>query len=98
MKLIPLGDLIAIALSSPPPTTSAGIHYTPRENPVYGKGVVVGIGRGEVTTKGWVYPIEFKIGDCVLYDKRDGFSMISGNVMINAKHIVAIVDESAEIE
>ena len=98
MKLLPLGDLIAIIPCSPPPTTSAGIHYTPRENPVYGKGIVVGIGRGEMTTKGWVYPIEFKIGDCVLYDKRDGYSVISDKLMINAKNIVAVIDESMEIE
>ena len=98
MKIVPLGDLVAIELSSPPPITSAGIHYTPRDNPSYGKGVVVGMGPGQIRSKGWVYPVEFKVGDCVIFDKRDGYNIVSGKVMIEAERVVAVIDESMEIE
>ena len=98
MRVLPLGDLIAIAPWSPPKTTSAGIHYTPRENPNVGKGVVVGIGPGRMTEKGWVYDHDLSVGDCVLFDKSKGYNVVSGNAMIDIRDIVAIIDESLSIE
>ena len=98
MRVIPTGDLIAVAPWSPPNTTSAGIHYTPRENQHIGKGIVVGIGPGAMTSKGWVYDHDLKLGDCVLYDKTEGFNVVTGNAMIDVRKIVAVIDESLEIE
>tara|TARA_R100001509_G_scaffold148320_1_gene106051 strand:- start:18936 stop:19232 length:297 start_codon:yes stop_codon:yes gene_type:complete len=98
MRVIPTGDYIAIAPWSPPSTTAEGIHYTPRENPRIGKGIVVGIGPGAMTSRGWIYEHDLKVGDCVLYDKSDGFNVVTGNAMIDVRNIVAVIDESIEIE
>tara|TARA_R110002012_G_scaffold211146_1_gene381923 strand:+ start:4870 stop:5166 length:297 start_codon:yes stop_codon:yes gene_type:complete len=98
MRILPLGDLVAIQPCSPPPTTSAGIHYTAKENPHCGKGIVVGHGPGEMNTKGWVYQINFRVGDCVLYDKTDGYNIVDGNIMLKSDKIIAVIDKDMEIE
>lgn len=96
-KFTPIGDLVAIKKSQPQQPKN-GLIYTPIENKVLGKGRVAAIGPGEVNQKGWVHPIDFKIGDYVVYDKRVGYTEFGGFLLIKAQAIVAQVEEDTDIQ
>ena len=98
MKFIPNGDLIAIKKTPPKSETSAGIICTQPENRFYAKGQVAAIGPGDVNVKGWVYPVEFKIGDYVIFDKRQGYSEFGGFVLVKAQSIIAQIDVMVDVE
>tara|TARA_Y100000034_G_scaffold8058_1_gene8799 strand:+ start:5842 stop:6147 length:306 start_codon:yes stop_codon:yes gene_type:complete len=93
----PHGDYVAIEVTGKSDRTSSGLYVTPKDHPFYSKGQIVSIGAGEMNEQGKVYPAEFKIGDYVLYDKRQGVESYMGYALVKVQSIVAIVDENTDI-
>tara|TARA_Y100000034_G_C6807917_1_gene362926 strand:- start:669 stop:1010 length:342 start_codon:yes stop_codon:yes gene_type:complete len=94
----PMGNLVAIQLTEKSDTTSAGVIYTEKENAVFGDGTVLSIGAGSPNDNGRIYPVDFKEGDRVLFDKTQGCSVVNGIVLTERENIVAVVDKDAEIK
>ena len=93
----PSGDMVAILPSEKKDRTEAGIIYTERENHRYADGVVASIGPGLPDENGKIFPVEFKEGDRVLHDKHAGFHEMSGYILTRRQHIIAVLDDDAEI-
>ncbi|MDA2919576.1 co-chaperone GroES [Desulfobacterota bacterium AH_259_B03_O07] len=72
MKVRPLHDKILVKPIDTPQTTKGGIVIpeTVKEKPQEGK--VVAVGKGRISEKGKVVPLEVKKGDTVLYSKYGG--------------------------
>ena len=94
----PSGDMVAILPSEKKDRTEAGIIYTERENHRYADGVVASIGPGLPDENGKIFPAEFKEGDRVLHDKHAGFHEMGGYILTRRQHIIAVLDDDAEIK
>ena len=72
MDIQPLADRIVVKALEALETTKGGIVLpdTAKEKPQEGK--VVAVGKGKVSDKGSVQPLEVKVGDRVLYGKYSG--------------------------
>jgi len=93
----PHGDYVAIEISAKSNQTSSGLYIEPKDHPFYCKGQVISIGAGEMNENGKVYPADFKIGDYVIYDKRQGVEAYMGYALVKVQSIVAIVDKDTDI-
>ena len=93
----PYGDCVMIEACKQKDQTSSGIYIKPKDNPHYGNGQVVSIGAGILDEKGKVFPIEFKEGDYIIYDKRQGVEVVMGYALVKVQSIVAIIDKNTEI-
>jgi chaperonin GroES len=93
----PHGDYVVIEASAKKDQTPSGIYIKPKDNPHYGKGQVVSIGAGILDEKGKIFPAEFKEGDYIVYDKRQGVEVVMGYALVKVQSIVAIVDKDTEI-
>jgi chaperonin GroES len=94
----PSGDMIAIQPTERKGETEAGIIYNERENPRYGDGVVVSIGPGMPDENGKIFQVEYKEGDRVLHDKHAGFHEMGDYILTRRQHVIAILDDDAEIK
>lgn len=72
MDIRPLGDRILVKPLEAEEKTKGGILLpdTAKEKPQEGK--VVAVGKGKLTEKGTVQPLELKVGNRVLYGKYSG--------------------------
>lgn len=92
-----LHDRVVIIPEDSSTITSGGIAI-PRlnkENPQKGK--VIATGRGIISSKGDIIPLDVKEGDVVLFKKDSGIEVKSGNkniIVIREKDILAVLVES----
>ena len=72
MDIRPLGDRILVKPLEAEEKTKGGILLpdTAKEKPQEGK--IVAVGKGKLTDKGTVQPLEVKVGNRVLYGKYSG--------------------------
>ena len=72
MEIRPLGDRILVKPLEAEEKTKGGILLpdTAKEKPQEGK--VVAVGKGKLSDKGTVQPLELKVGNRVLYGKYSG--------------------------
>ena len=94
----PSGDYIVIKPTEKKNETEAGIIFTERENHRFGDGVVLSIGPGVPDENGNVFEVEYKEGDRVLHDKHAGFHEMGAFILTLRQHVVAILDDYAEIK
>ena len=74
------------------------IKPTERENHRFGDGVVLSIGPGIPDENGNVFEVEYKEGDRILHDKHAGFHEMGAFILTRRQHVVAILDDDAEIK
>jgi co-chaperonin GroES (HSP10) len=78
-------------------TSPSGIIYTTQENPHYSKGQVLSIGHPELLPNGTPIPVDFEVGDFIVYNKKEGWGEFSGVRIIVPDQVVAIIDEDTQI-
>ena len=93
----PHGDYVVIKVSSKGDKTSSGIYVKPKEHQFYRKGQVISIGAGEMNNHGKIFPAEFKEGDYIIYDRRQGVEVHMGYALVKVQSVVAIVDKDIDI-
>ncbi|MBC8442610.1 MAG: co-chaperone GroES [Proteobacteria bacterium] len=93
----PHGDNVAVEVIGKGERTETGLYVKPREHPFYCKGKVISIGPGILNEKGKIYPAEFKEGDYIIYDKRQGVEVYMGYALVKVQSIIAIVDKDTDI-
>ena len=93
----PIGDMVAIKPRKMEDTTESGIIYQEREHERFGDGIVLSIAEGVPDENGNCYPVEFKEGDRVLHDKHAGFHDLGEFIITRRQHIVAILEDDAEL-
>ena len=93
----PHGDYVVVEACTRKDQTSSGIYIKPKDHPHYGKGQVISIGAGILDEKGKVFPTEFKEGDYIIYDKKQGVEVYLGYALVKVQSIVAIVEKDTEI-
>tara|TARA_R110000824_G_scaffold157316_1_gene330742 strand:- start:152 stop:454 length:303 start_codon:yes stop_codon:yes gene_type:complete len=93
----PHGDCVIIELCKKKTETSAGVIYEDKKNIPWIKGKVLSIGQGMKDAKGNIFPVEFKVDDYVVFDKRNGVESYKGLAVVKVQSIVAIVDKDTEI-
>jgi len=95
-KIRPLGDRVVVEPLEAEEKTKGGIILpdTAKEKPQEGK--VVAVGKGKVSDKGEVVPMEVKVGDKVLYGKYSGTEVTVDDkqyIILREDDILAIVEE-----
>jgi len=93
----PHGDFVAVEFIGKGEQTETGLYVKPREHPFYCKGRVISIGPGELNQQGKIHPVEFKEGDYIIYDKRQGVEGYMGLALVKVQSIIAIVDKDTDI-
>jgi chaperonin GroES len=72
MKLRPLHDRILVERVEEEEKTKTGIIIPDAAREKQQKGKIVAVGKGRVTDKGDVIPLDVKVGDVVLFEKYGG--------------------------
>tara|TARA_Y100000034_G_scaffold130835_1_gene190278 strand:- start:209 stop:505 length:297 start_codon:yes stop_codon:yes gene_type:complete len=92
----PYGDYVVVEVCEQKTQTSSGIYVKPKNN-IHVKGKVLSVGKGILNENGKVHPIEFKEGDYIIYDTRQGVEVYMGLALVKVQSIVAIVDKDTDI-
>ncbi|MBM4195496.1 MAG: co-chaperone GroES [Gammaproteobacteria bacterium] len=95
MKIRPLHDRVIVKRLEESRTSPGGIVIpdTATEKPIRGK--VIAVGRGRITEKGEVRPLDIKKGDVVLFGKYSGTEVkVDGDelVVMREDDIMAVIE------
>ena len=95
MKVKPLGDRVLIKPLEEKEEKRGSIIIpdTAKEKPQEGE--IVAVGRGKITDKGEVKPLELKVGDKILYGKYSGTEVKIDNkeyLILHEDDILAIIE------
>ena len=97
MKLQPLDDRIVVRPSESEETTASGlvIPDTAKEKPQ--QGTLLAVGPGRVLDNGTRVPVDYKVGDSVLYSKYSGSEVkIDGKdyIVISEKDVLGVFTDA----
>lgn len=95
MKLRPLHDRILVERVEEEEKTKSGIIIPDAAREKQQKGKIVAAGKGRVTDKGDVIPLDVKVGDVVLFEKYGGEELkIDGKdyVILKEEGVVGVVE------
>lgn len=95
MKLRPLHDRILVERVEEEEKTKSGIIIPDAAREKQQKGKIVAVGKGRVTDKGDVIPLDVKVGDVVLFEKYGGEELkIDGKeyVILKEEGVVGVVE------
>ena len=95
MKLRPLHDRILVERVEEEEKTKSGIIIPDAAREKQQKGKIVAVGKGRVTEKGDVIPLDVKVGDVVLFEKYGGEELkIDGKeyVILKEEGVVGVVE------
>ncbi|HVZ79468.1 MAG TPA: co-chaperone GroES [bacterium] len=95
MKLRPLHDRILVERVEEEEKTKSGIIIPDAAREKQQKGKIVAVGKGRVTDKGDVIPLDVKVGDVVLFEKYGGEELkIDGKeyIVLKEEGVVGVVE------
>jgi len=95
MKLRPLHDRILVERVEEEEKTKTGIIIPDAAREKQQKGKIVAVGKGRVTDKGDIIPLDVKVGDVVLFEKYGGEELnIDGKefVILKEEGVVGVVE------
>ena len=95
MKIRPLHDRVIVKRLEEDRTSPGGIVIpdTAAEKPIQGK--VVAIGKGKILENGQVRPVDFKVGDKILFGKYSGTEVkLEGEdlVVMKEEDVMAVIE------
>ena len=95
MKLRPLHDRILVERVEEEEKTKSGIIIPDAAREKQQKGKIVAVGKGRVTDKGDVIPLDVKVGDVVLFEKYGGEELKIDDkdyVILKEEGVVGVVE------
>tara|TARA_Y100000004_G_scaffold195412_1_gene262342 strand:- start:2921 stop:3229 length:309 start_codon:yes stop_codon:yes gene_type:complete len=79
-------------------TTTAGVIFTPKENPDWVTGVVAAVGHLEITDKGLEIPFDVPVGTRVLVTRKDGYDSFGSFMLFHQKSVMAVLDKDTKVQ
>tara|TARA_Y100001938_G_C8080648_1_gene428827 strand:- start:2098 stop:2406 length:309 start_codon:yes stop_codon:yes gene_type:complete len=97
-KFTPGRGKFALKKDSLDDKTSAGVIYTPKENPDWVTGIVAAVGHLVVQDNGLEIPFDIPVGTRVLVTRKDGYDSFGEFMLFHQKSVMAVLDKDTVVE